>query len=583
MKIFRCEYKNDVSLARQFKIIKRYCKKLIDYKLLFHISVSSSSKESAERVISRIETAFPDALFYGDETFGNIYDGKLSYGNCNITCSVFEEASSDIELVNISMADVNGANPLEKLWNKAKEKSDVKAIEIISSFSFASKNKFMELYVDLPEDVKVFGGVSANMDNPAADAFVFAKNHSISNTDCVAVIYSGPKLNFVCDTVSGWKGLGRWMNVTKSSKNVISEIDNEPAFNIYTKYLGIDLEKNVFANQSWFPLVIDKGGFEMIRCVAKVESDGSLVTLLDVDEGTKVRLAYGDHSSILIEADKKASEICDFKPDLIKTFSCAARRLFWGDNEISNETKMFAEIAETNGFYTAGELLRIGNYLYEFNSTIVLACMREGEKAFGEINYTRLDKTKLESTLSARLVSFVTAVTSELEEQYEENYKALITDALTGISNRYSYEVYCRQVNNMNDLSNLYLVSCDVNGLKTVNDSCGHNAGDELIVGAATVLENSFGKVGKVFRIGGDEYVAIIFCDSPDEVKKHFADEMESWHGEFTKSLHISMGIAGMKEFPGASLHELEKISDKRMYEDKEKYYTSNNLDRRTR
>lgn len=59
-----------------------------------------------------------------------------------------------------------------------------------------------------------------------------------------------------------------------------------------------------------------------------------------------------------------------------------------------------------------------------------------------------------------------------------------------------------------NSLSEITVIMMDVNGLKTVNDSCGHMAGDELIIGAAKCIQTSMGEYGKVYRVGGDEFYA---------------------------------------------------------------------------
>ncbi|MCR5741555.1 MAG: diguanylate cyclase [Gammaproteobacteria bacterium] len=44
----------------------------------------------------------------------------------------------------------------------------------------------------------------------------------------------------------------------------------------------------------------------------------------------------------------------------------------------------------------------------------------------------------------------------------------------------------------------------DINGLKTENDTIGHEAGDELICGSAECMKNAFSRHGKIYRVGGD-------------------------------------------------------------------------------
>ena len=74
----------------------------------------------------------------------------------------------------------------------------------------------------------------------------------------------------------------------------------------------------------------------------------------------------------------------------------------------------------------------------------------------------------------------------------------------------------------------------DLNGLKHVNDSCGHAAGDELICAAADCMKNSFSEYGKVYRIGRDEFVVITKnIGRFEEVLKNFERSVEEWHGKY--------------------------------------------------
>ena len=80
---------------------------------------------------------------------------------------------------------------------------------------------------------------------------------------------------------------------------------------------------------------------------------------------------------------------------------------------------------------------------------------------------------------------------------------------------------------------NLIFFCFDLNELKSVNDKHGHEAGDELITGAALCMRRAFGKSGKIFRTGGDEFAAIITCDlgSGDDVIRELTECFNSWKG----------------------------------------------------
>ena len=89
---------------------------------------------------------------------------------------------------------------------------------------------------------------------------------------------------------------------------------------------------------------------------------------------------------------------------------------------------------------------------------------------------------------------------------------AASTDSLTGVKNKHAYaereKLLNAQIDDGIDLD-YSIVVCDVNGLKVVNDTQGHKAGDEYIRSASILICEIF-KHSPVFRIGGDEFVAIL-------------------------------------------------------------------------
>ncbi|WP_055069921.1 sensor domain-containing diguanylate cyclase/phosphohydrolase [Clostridium massiliamazoniense] len=83
------------------------------------------------------------------------------------------------------------------------------------------------------------------------------------------------------------------------------------------------------------------------------------------------------------------------------------------------------------------------------------------------------------------------------------------TDILTGTKNRTFFEECEREFNNKENFP-LGVIMGDVNGLKLVNDTLGHNEGDKLLKAVAKVLREVCGESGKVFRFGGDEFIITI-------------------------------------------------------------------------
>lgn len=81
------------------------------------------------------------------------------------------------------------------------------------------------------------------------------------------------------------------------------------------------------------------------------------------------------------------------------------------------------------------------------------------------------------------------------------------TDSMTGLYNRTAFEMWEKDTN---DYSNTEIVTFDLNNLKLCNDSMGHAAGDLYITSAANMIKNIFERLGRCYRIGGDEFCVII-------------------------------------------------------------------------
>lgn len=161
---------------------------------------------------------------------------------------------------------------------------------------------------------------------------------------------------------------------------------------------------------------------------------------------------------------------------------------------------------------------------------------------------------------------------------YEFAYK----DGLTKLLNRRAYEEELEKLNHsMPD--NLICVSMDLTGLKRVNDSYGHAAGDELIIEAGRLITETFGKLGKIFRTGGDEYYGLLQADiSEYEAAKDKLDKLcESWKGEYSSSLKIAVGAATLQDVDDKQILELCKFADQCMYHAKSEWYKSSGINRR--
>ena len=164
-----------------------------------------------------------------------------------------------------------------------------------------------------------------------------------------------------------------------------------------------------------------------------------------------------------------------------------------------------------------------------------------------------------------------------------EKRRISITDDMTGLFNRRAYEENCAKILEKGIVSEITLIMMDVDSLKSVNDTYGHMAGDELIIGAAKCILTSMGEYGKVYRTGGDEFVALLKCTAEqlDDMIHTFEHLTEKWEGKCSCRLSISKGVVVCKDHGDLTFDEMKELADRMMYEDKDEYYKHTGRERR--
>lgn len=146
-------------------------------------------------------------------------------------------------------------------------------------------------------------------------------------------------------------------------------------------------------------------------------------------------------------------------------------------------------------------------------------------------------------------------------------------DALTQLGNRFAMDKYVRQITPEQSVGVVY---CDVTGLKGVNDTLGHKAGDDLILRASACLEQVFADYG-IFRIGGDELLVLCAQIDQDTLAERMR-QLECLTAE--NDVNIAVGVI-WQDRADTHLEELLQEAEKRMYEDKAEYYKKTGIERR--
>lgn len=171
----------------------------------------------------------------------------------------------------------------------------------------------------------------------------------------------------------------------------------------------------------------------------------------------------------------------------------------------------------------------------------------------------------------------------KLAERIVQEQENADIDVLTGFANRRMYEQDMKKLSSHPGRGRMAYISIDVNGLKEINDQYGHPAGDKLIVGAAQCIDQCFGDMGKLYRVGGDEFVALVTANAEELEKlfRTFARCTQAWSKRNDLALSTAYGFVCYSEYPDSDSAVLARVADERMYAAKARYYQMNGKDRR--
>lgn len=149
------------------------------------------------------------------------------------------------------------------------------------------------------------------------------------------------------------------------------------------------------------------------------------------------------------------------------------------------------------------------------------------------------------------------------------------SDELTQIGNRTAYIEQLQRLTEKKDKNQVGIIIMDINNLKHINDSMGHQVGDDLIRNGACVICESFGRVGRIYRIGGDEFAVLLVNENPQKIYEEnlgiFYKKMKQKNetNDFPYIISIAHGVAYCGDITTKNLNETENTADLRMYENK--------------
>ena len=222
-----------------------------------------------------------------------------------------------------------------------------------------------------------------------------------------------------------------------------------------------------------------------------------------------------------------------------------------GESIHINKVENHAEAEPVKSDYRSGLSIPVGEYG-------VFQAVALEENAFSQEDLE----------LAELLLAHTTSALERIYAQQELKHKTF-HDELTGIYNRRFMEEEMKRLNTRRQLP-LSIIMADINGLKIINDSLGHDKGDELLKKAARLLENNTRDEDILARYGGDEFVILLPQTTEEKVHDIYERIKSVCEDTEADELPVSLGIGtATKKTPGEELQEILKAADNSMQQDK--------------
>jgi hypothetical protein len=227
--------------------------------------------------------------------------------------------------------------------------------------------------------VNIYGGMAGD-DASFTGTYVFTYGKS-TDVGIAALVVDEEKVSLQGMAISGWKPIGIFRTVTKSKGGWIYAIDDQPALDMYLKYLGkeaVDEEEKYKIFESigvHYPFQVEREtGEPVLRTPMQINrQEKALMCDYDVPEGSKIRFSMPPDFDIVEKVIAQAKELKNetgAEAEALLIFSCAGRLSALGPlTNIENEGLYEVWKAPMAGFFTYGEYGRALKGKQEFHST----------------------------------------------------------------------------------------------------------------------------------------------------------------------------------------------------------------------
>lgn len=353
------------------------------------VFIFGTARELSENIyFKELRELYPNAILVGGSSAGTIYGEELI--DKGIVASALELEKSRVDIAIEKIENIDSSFHIgQKIVNRLME-DDLRHIIVLSDTININGSMLVKGLNSASQNrIPISGGILGEETMSFDNAYVIA-NRPAETLLTVGIGFYGDLESFY-GSDSGWDEFGAERVITKSTGNMVFEIDGQPALDLYRKYLG-DLAKELPASGLRFPLNIwetDHRGETkpVIRTLTAIDEETKSLTFVgDVPEGSKARLMKTNIDG-LIDGSERAVEMTGFVPIQKEAYclavSCIGRRLVLDqltEEELSIISEHIGNDVEISGFYSYGEIAPFSKDLKScrfHNQTMTLTVIQE--------------------------------------------------------------------------------------------------------------------------------------------------------------------------------------------------------------
>ncbi|RXP45150.1 histidine kinase [Lutibacter sp. HS1-25] len=312
-------------------------------------------------IYSTVKTKFPAAQISICSTAGEIYQDNVYSDSLVAVAISFDKTKMEAKTININDFDTSynaGIGLVKKI-----PKENLAYLMVLSDGSLVNGSELVKgLSTQVNEDVLITGGLAG--DGANFESTLLGLNKQPKEGEIIAIGFYGDNLNVEHGSQGGWDIFGLEKRITKSTDNVLFELEGQNALELYKKYLGPE-SKNLPGAALLYPLsvVIPGASKPIVRTILSInEEEKSMTFAGDVPVGSQVRFMKSNFTKLTNAASEAASKTSvnrKNQPDLAILISCVGRKLVLGekiDEEVKAVSNSFNNETILAGFYSYGEI-----------------------------------------------------------------------------------------------------------------------------------------------------------------------------------------------------------------------------------